>query len=52
MGFSGFVQKFGKPLAGPFPKLLRARDGPKQAHMDVLVACFGKGSASGFVHQK
>ncbi|PSF14236.1 hypothetical protein C7H10_05955 [Marinobacter shengliensis] len=25
-----------------FPKVLRAKDGPNEAHMDVLVASFGK----------
>jgi hypothetical protein len=30
-------------VVGPFPKMLEAMDGRKQAHRDVLVAVFGKG---------
>ncbi|WP_417501947.1 hypothetical protein [Marinobacter sp.] len=33
-----------------FPKLWRAKDGPTQAHMDVLVACFGKAFTSAGLH--
>ncbi len=32
--------------ATPFPKMSAAREGRSQAHMDVLVAVFGKGVAA------
>ncbi|AKV95717.1 hypothetical protein ACP86_05810 [Marinobacter sp. CP1] len=35
----------------PFSKVLRAKDGPKQAHMDVLVASFEKGNPTAACNQ-
>ena len=35
----------------PFPKMSVAKDGHSQAHMDVLVAVFGKGNPTAARHK-
>ncbi|PSF05997.1 hypothetical protein C7H09_11685 [Marinobacter fuscus] len=34
-----------------FPKISKAKDGLREAHMDVLVAVFGKPTPKAFEHQ-
>jgi|TARA_R100000231_G_scaffold87526_1_gene66379 hypothetical protein len=40
----------GKGFGVGFPKISKAMDGLREAHMDVLVAVFGKPTPKAFMH--